>query len=115
MEDETCVPELDPVRLAAIADRTDWEKMEWFMTGWTKQQVAPPQNTELACWLRLARSSLPHSGYLVLPTATVNKHGFEAGSNCFIVLPVSQSSSSSLPRQMTRCVPLLHAMCGSEA
>ena len=46
VEDEACAPELEPDPLAAIANRSDWSGVGWFMTGWTKQQVPHPPSTE---------------------------------------------------------------------
>ncbi len=51
VEDEACAPELEPASLAAIANRTEWRGMTWFMTGWTKQQVplSPTQSPSEGC------------------------------------------------------------------
>lgn len=122
VEDETCAPELEPARLAAIANRTDWDNMDWFMTGWTKQQVAPSQNTALAYGLRLARSSLPHSGYLVLPTATVKKtsygqleHGLETGLRLGFTCCQFPKQHVWFATFNGACVPLPHTKFRSEA
>ncbi len=109
VEDETCAPELEPARLAAIANRTDWDKMDWFMTGWTKQQVAPSQNTALACGLCLARSSLPHAFRISRVARRYSQAhklrnwntGLRQAYARVLRIANFQSSTSGLPRSMT--------------